>query len=236
MVQLSHLCMTTGKTIALTIGTFVSWVMSLFFNMMPMFVIACLPRSNSLFNFMVTVIICSNFGAQEKKICCCFHLFTIYCHEMMELDTMIFVFWMLSFKPAFSPSFTITKKLFRSSLLSAIRVRTPWIVWKDKKKGEVGVKSKAFFCFLLSWLPNSRSWNRDYCAMYDWGDALWWKLNRSDDRNRTKAGEGKKLGIGLGNLVKENVRLSFLCVYAILLQLCWILCNATDHRLPGLSV
>ena len=119
----------------------------------------------------------------------------------MGVDTMIFVFWMWSFKPAFSPSsFTNIKKLFSSSLLSAIRMRTPWTVWKDKKKGEAGVKSKAFFCFLLSWLPNSRSWNRDSCARYDWGNVLWWKLNRSDDRNRTKAGEGKKLGIDLGSL------------------------------------
>ena len=45
MVQLSHLYMTTGKTIALTIQTFVSNVMSLLFNMMPKFVIAFFPRS-----------------------------------------------------------------------------------------------------------------------------------------------------------------------------------------------
>ena len=40
MVQLSHLYMTTGKTIALTIWTFVSKVMSLLFNMPSRFVIA----------------------------------------------------------------------------------------------------------------------------------------------------------------------------------------------------
>ena len=38
MVQLSHLYMTTGKTIALTIWTFVGKVMSLFFNMLSRFV------------------------------------------------------------------------------------------------------------------------------------------------------------------------------------------------------
>ena len=43
--------------------------------------------------------------------------------ELNELDVMILVFWMLSFKPAFSlSSFTFIKKLFSSSLLSAIRV------------------------------------------------------------------------------------------------------------------
>ena len=40
MVQLSHLCMTPGKIIALTIWTFVSKVMSLLFNMLSSFVIA----------------------------------------------------------------------------------------------------------------------------------------------------------------------------------------------------
>ena len=48
MVQLSHLYMTTGKTMAFTIWTFVSKVMSLLFNMLCRFVIDFLPRSKSL--------------------------------------------------------------------------------------------------------------------------------------------------------------------------------------------
>ena len=41
----------------------------------------------------------------------------------MGPDAMILVFWMLSFKPTFSPSsFTFIKRLFISSSLSAIRV------------------------------------------------------------------------------------------------------------------
>ena len=49
MLQLSHPYMTIGKTIALTIQTFISKVMSLLFNMLPRFVIAFLPRSKHLF-------------------------------------------------------------------------------------------------------------------------------------------------------------------------------------------
>ena len=45
MVQLSHPHMTTGKTIALTLRTFVYKVTSLLFNMLSRFVIAFLPRS-----------------------------------------------------------------------------------------------------------------------------------------------------------------------------------------------
>ena len=47
-VQLSQPCMTTGKTIALTIWTFVIRVMSLLFNTLSRFVIAFLPKSNHL--------------------------------------------------------------------------------------------------------------------------------------------------------------------------------------------
>ena len=48
MVQLLHPYMTTGKTIALTIQTFVGKVMSLLFNMLSRFVIIFLPRSKHL--------------------------------------------------------------------------------------------------------------------------------------------------------------------------------------------
>ena len=45
MIQLSHLYMTPGKTITLTIQTFVIKVMSLLFNMLSRLAIAFLPRS-----------------------------------------------------------------------------------------------------------------------------------------------------------------------------------------------
>ena len=47
-VRLSHPCMTTGKTIALTRWTFVDKVMSLLFNMLSRLVITFLPRSKCL--------------------------------------------------------------------------------------------------------------------------------------------------------------------------------------------
>ena len=48
IVQLSHLYMTIGKTIALTIQTFVSKVMSLLFNTLSRFIIVFLPRNKCL--------------------------------------------------------------------------------------------------------------------------------------------------------------------------------------------
>ena len=66
-IQLSHPYMTTGKTIALTIRTFVAKVMSLLFNMLSRWVITLLPRSKCL-NFMAAITICSDFGAQKKKV------------------------------------------------------------------------------------------------------------------------------------------------------------------------
>ena len=121
MVQLSHSCMTTGKTTALTIRTFVSKVMSLLLNTLSRFVMAFPPRiwlptpvslprefhgQKSLVgynpwdckeldmtewltlslpskeqvssNFLAVVTVCSDFGAQENKICHCFHFFPLY--------------------------------------------------------------------------------------------------------------------------------------------------------------
>ena len=54
MVQLSHLYMTTGKTIALAISTFVGKVISLLFNTLFRFVISFVPISKCLL-FMATV-------------------------------------------------------------------------------------------------------------------------------------------------------------------------------------
>ena len=64
-VQLSHPCMTTGKTIALTRRTFVSKVISLLLNMLSRLVITFLPRSKHL-NFMAAFTICSDFGAPKS--------------------------------------------------------------------------------------------------------------------------------------------------------------------------
>ena len=76
MAQLSHPHMTTGKTIALTRWIFVGKVMSLLFNMLSRFVIVYFLRSKHLFVAAVTNY--SDFGAQENKICHCFHFFPIY--------------------------------------------------------------------------------------------------------------------------------------------------------------
>ena len=63
------------------------------------------------------VTVCSDFGAQENKVSCCFHFSSSLCHEVMGLDAMILVFWMRSFKPAFSLfSSTFIKRLSSACL------------------------------------------------------------------------------------------------------------------------
>ena len=109
MAQLSYPYMTPGTTIALTRQTFFGKVMSLLFNMLITF-----PRSKHLLiswlQLPSTVIL------EPKKI----KSVTVYTispsvfHEVIGPDAMIFVFWMLSFKPTFSfPSFTSIKSLLR---------------------------------------------------------------------------------------------------------------------------
>ena len=93
MVHLSHPYMTTGKTIALTIWTFVGKVMSLLLNMPSRFVIAFLPRSKHLLISWLqspSVVILS----PRNEVCHCFHCFPIYlpwsdgtgCHDLNYLN------------------------------------------------------------------------------------------------------------------------------------------------------
>ena len=69
MVQLSHPYMTTVKTIALTIQTFINKMMSLLCNTLSMFVIAFLPRNKYLLISWLQSLSHIDFGAQENKIC-----------------------------------------------------------------------------------------------------------------------------------------------------------------------
>ena len=92
MVQLSHPYMTTGKTIALTIWTFVSKVMSLLFNMLSRFVVAFCSMEQASFNFVAAFAIYSDFGAQENKVCNISIVTPSICHKMMGLDDLILVF------------------------------------------------------------------------------------------------------------------------------------------------
>ena len=75
MVQLSYPYTTTGKTTTVIIWTFVDKVTSLLLNMVSGFVIAFLPRSKCLLIswLLISVTVCSDFGAQENKICHSFH-------------------------------------------------------------------------------------------------------------------------------------------------------------------
>ena len=122
MVQVSHLYMTTGKTIALTTCTFVGKVMSLLFNMLSMLVIAFLPRSKFLISWLQSP--SAVIWEPKKRKSATASTFSLsICYEVMRLDSMMLVVLMLSFKPVFSlSSFTLIKRLFSSSSLSTITV------------------------------------------------------------------------------------------------------------------
>ena len=92
-VQHSHAYMRTGKTIALTIWTFVGKVMSLLFNMLSRFVIAFLPRSKHL---LISRLQSSSIVILEpkkiKSVTLSIVSSSIY-HEVKGPDT-----WLLSFE------------------------------------------------------------------------------------------------------------------------------------------
>ena len=103
--------------------SFVSKVMSLLFNVLSSLVIAFLPRSKPLLISWLQPPSVVILEPPKIKSLTVSTVSPSICHEVMGPDAMISVFWMLSFKPDFSlPSFTFIKRLFSSSLLSAIRV------------------------------------------------------------------------------------------------------------------
>ena len=123
MGQLLHLYLTTGKTTTLAIWNFAGEVRSLLFNMLSRFAIVFLSRSKCLLISWLQFTVCSDFGAQENKVCHCFHFLPLYlpwsdgtkCHDLS--------FFMLSFKPAFLlSSFKLIKTLFSSFSLYDMRV------------------------------------------------------------------------------------------------------------------
>ena len=123
MVQLSHPYITTGKTIALTKWTLVSKVISVLFNMLTRLVITSLSRSKCLLILWLQSPSAVILEPKKIKSVTVSTVSPSICHEVMGPDAMIFIFWMLSFKPTFSlSSFTFIKRLFSCPLLSAIRV------------------------------------------------------------------------------------------------------------------
>ena len=120
--------MTTRKTIALTRWTVVDKVMSLLFNMLSRLVITFLPRRKRL---SISWLQSPSAVILEPPKIKSATVSPSICHEVMGPDAMILVFWMLSFKPTFSPSsFTLIRSDQIRSDQSLSRVQllaTPWI-------------------------------------------------------------------------------------------------------------
>ena len=145
--------MTTGKTIALTRRTFVDKVMSLLLNMLSRLVITCLPRSKHLLISWLQSPSAVILEPKKVKSLIVSIVSPSICHEVMGPDTMILVFWMLSFKPAFSlSSFTFIKRLFSSSLSAVKLVSSAYL------------RLFIFFQAILITVCNSFSWA--FCMMY----------------------------------------------------------------------
>ena len=97
--QLSRPYMTSWKTVALTLWTFVDKVISLLF-MLSRLVITFLPRSKRL---LISRLQSLSAVILEPRKIKSVTVSPFICHEVMGPDAMSLAFWMLSFKPTFSP-------------------------------------------------------------------------------------------------------------------------------------
>ena len=144
---------------SMTRWTFVGKVMSLLFNMLSRLVIVFLPRSKCLLiswlqSWSAVILEPKKIKSDTVSI-----VSPSVCHEVMGPDAMILVFWMLSFKPAFSlSSFTFIKRLFSSSL-SARRVVSSAYLRLLKKKAATSLQTALWneaFQVSLRWFSSSR--------------------------------------------------------------------------------
>ena len=153
--------------------------MSLLFHMLSRFVIAFLPRSKCLLISWLQSPSAVILEPKKIKSVIVSIVSPSICHEIMGPDTMILVFWMLSFKPTFSlSSFSFIKRLFSSSSLFARRVvssayRTslvaqtvkhlptmgetwaPSLGWEDPLENEMATHSSTL-AWKISWMEEPR--------------------------------------------------------------------------------
>ena len=97
--------------------------MSLLFNTLSRFVIAFLPRSNHLLISWLQSLSAVIVEPKKRKSVTTSTFSPSVCHEVMRADTVIRVFLIFILKLALSlSSFTLIKRLFSSSSVSAVRV------------------------------------------------------------------------------------------------------------------
>ena len=84
--------MTTGKTIALTIQTFVGKVMSLLFNKLSRYFISFHPRNKHLLISRMQSLFTVILEPKKRKSVTVSIFSPSICHEVMEQDAMILVF------------------------------------------------------------------------------------------------------------------------------------------------
>ena len=101
MAQLSHLSMTTGRTIVLTIQTFVGKVMSLLSNTLSRFVIAFLPRSKCFLISWLQSLSSLILEPKKRKSVTASTFSHSTCHEVMGLNAMVFSFSKVEFQANF---------------------------------------------------------------------------------------------------------------------------------------
>ena len=108
--HINTLLLVFGKTLILTIQTFVAKLMSLLFNMLSRFVIAFVPKGKHLLISWLQSLSSVILEPQKIKSVIVSIVSPSISHEVMGPDAMILVFWMLSFKPAFYSPLSLSSR------------------------------------------------------------------------------------------------------------------------------
>ena len=154
MVQLSHLSMTTERSIALIRWTFVHKVMSLLFIMLSRLVIAFLPKSKHLIITWLQSSSAVILEPEKIESAAVSIVSPSIFHEVMGPDAIIFIFWMLSFKPVF---FT---------LLFYLQQEAPQFLFTFCHKGGGTCRSEIIDISPVILIPACAASSPAFCMMY----------------------------------------------------------------------
>ena len=113
------------------------------------------------FNFMAAVTVCSDFGAQENKICHCFHFFCMFAMKWWDRMpwSLFFEYWVLNLS-----FFTLIKKLFSYEFLTCFLEFLLVVASGTSKEDNMSFLAVMKFCvrIIFASTPNKQSilyWN-----------------------------------------------------------------------------
>ena len=165
MVQCSHLYMTTGRTIALTVRTFAGKVMSLLFNKLSRIVIAFLPRSKCiLISWLESPSIVISEPKKLKSVTVSIFTPSI-CHEVYYRGYLIFHSLLVKTEETLRD---YLKFSFRFKTKCILTLKTTWTLWYNSLRNSFRLCSVTTWCHENPWRSEVSIYSLHWSIAVSW--------------------------------------------------------------------